>query len=244
MTAEVEMKFAWIPPGSFQMGNNANDDDLRLLLAVDDDENSVHHVKISKGFYLGIHPVTQAQWRWVMGSDNRPSHFAGDDRPVEQVSWDDCKVFCGRMQELTGKPIRLPTEAEWEYACRAGTQTPFSMGETISTDQANYNGNFVYGDGKRGIYRAKTVPVGSFPPNPWGLYDMHGNVWQWCQDMFDEYPKNDVTDPLVNTGENRVIRGGSWIDNPRECRAAYRGGSKPTLRHSLVGFRLCIDVDH
>ncbi len=123
------------------------------------------------------------------------------------------------------------------------TTTPFYFGETISTDQANYNGNYVYADGKKGIYREKTMPVGSFPPNAWGLYDMHGNVWQWCQDEFDEYPKKEATDPLGATGENRVIRGGSWIDNPLECRSAYRGGSRPALRHSLVGFRPCFNRD-
>ena len=127
------------------------------------------------------------------------------------------------MREKDKKSYRLPTEAEWEYACRAGTTTPFHFGETISTDQANYNGNFTYGNGKKGVYRKKTTPVGSFPANAWGLYDMHGNVWQWCQDWYGDYPQKDVVDPQgPEKGEYRVLRGGSWSNDPRYCRSAYR----------------------
>jgi formylglycine-generating enzyme required for sulfatase activity len=187
---------------------------------------------------MGVYTVTQEQWVAVMGKN--PSKFTdGKNLPVEQVSWNDCQDFIKKLREKDKRPYRLPTEAEWEYACRAGTTTPFYFGETLSTDQANYNGNYAYGNGKKGVYREKTVPVGSFQPNAWGLYDMHGNVWQWCQDSLDKYPKSDAVDPLGTTGEARVIRGGSWIDNPLECRSAYRGGSKPAMRHSLVGFRLC-----
>ena len=142
----------------------------------------------------GVYTVTQEQWQAVMG--NNPSHFKGEKNlPVEKVSWDDCQEFIKKLREKDKKPYRLPTEAEWEYACRAGTTTPFHFGETISTDQANYNGNFTYGNGKKGVYRKKTTPVGSFPANAWGLHDMHGNVWQWCQDWYGDYPQKDVVDP-------------------------------------------------
>ena len=236
LTNSLRMKFVWIEPGTFLMGS-PKDEPWRKQ-----DENQ-HKVNLAHGFYMGVYPVTQQQWKQVMGSN--PSKFQGDPNlPVEQVSWTDCQEFIKKLQESDKKPYRLPTEAEWEYACRAGTTTPFYCGPTISTDQANYNGNYVFGDGKKGVYREKTVPVGSFPANPWGLYDMHGNVWQWCQDLLsDQYPKGDAVDPVGTTGENRVIRGGSWIDSPIECRSAYRGGSRPALRHSLVGVRLCISGD-
>ena len=158
------------------------------------DDEIQHKVTLTKGFYMGVYTVTQEQWQEVMG--NNPSHFKGEKNlPVEHVSWDDCQEFIKKLREKDKKPYRLPTEAEWEYACRAGTTTPFHFGETISTDQANYNGNFTYGNGKKGVYREKTTPVGSFPANAWGLHDMHGNVWQWCQDWYGDYPQKDVVDP-------------------------------------------------
>lgn len=235
ITNTLDMKFVWIAPGTFMMGSPKEENSRK-------NDETQHKVALTHGFYMAIYTVTQEQWTQLMGKN--PSKFQdGRNLPVEQVSWADCQEFIKKLQDKEKKPYRLPSEAEWEYACRAGTTTPFYTGETISVEQANYNGNFVYADGKKGIYREKTMPIGSFPANPWGLYDMAGNVWQWCADMFDEYPKKEVIDPQVTTGENRVIRGGSWIDNPRECRSAYRGGSKPTLRHSLVGLRLCFSVE-
>jgi formylglycine-generating enzyme required for sulfatase activity len=234
-TNSLNMKFVWIPPGTFMMGSAKEEKERK-------NDETQHKVTLTKGFYMGVYTVNQEEWKEVMG--NNPSKFQGEKNlPVEQVNWNECQEFIKKLREKDKKPYRLPTEAEWEYACRAGTTTPFYSGETLSTDQANYNGNYAYGDGKKGIYRAKTMPVGSFPANAWGLYDMHGNVWQWCQDGLDEYPKKEATDPLGATGESRVIRGGSWIDNPLECRSAYRGGSRPPLRHRLVGFRLCFNVD-
>ena len=229
------MKFVWIPAGTFMMGSSKEE------LARKNDELQ-HKVTLTKGFYMGVYTVTQEQWTALM--EKNPSKFQEEKNlPVEQVNWNDCQEFIKKLQEKDPRPYRLPTEAEWEYACRAGTTTPFYCGTTISLDQANYNGNYAYGDGTKGIYREKTVPVGSFPANPWGLHDMHGNVWQWCQDMYEEqYPKEAVIDPLGTKGESRAIRGGSWIDNPLECRSAYRGGSRPALKHSLVGFRLCFHV--
>ena len=159
---------------------------------------------------MGVHQVTQAQWQAVMGAN--PSHFKGESNlPVENVSWDECVAFCEALGKKDGKPYRLPTEAEWEYACRAGTTTPFHFGGTITVNQANYDGNYTYGNGKKGVYRQKTTPVGSFPANAWGLFDMHGNVWEWCADWYGPYPEEELKDPQGFVGgDRRVCRGGSW----------------------------------
>ncbi|HTU22216.1 MAG TPA: formylglycine-generating enzyme family protein [Gemmataceae bacterium] len=159
----VDMTFAWIPPGMFLMGSPPSERE-RL------DDETQHTVTLTCGFYLGVHPVTQAHWQAVMG--NNPSHFKGDDRPVEAVSWDDCQAFCAKLGQLTGKRFRLPTEAEWEYACRAGTTTPFFFGDQIGMDQSDYALSHILG--RR---REQSTPVGSFPANAWGLLDMHGNYW-------------------------------------------------------------------
>ncbi len=165
-----------------------------------------------------------------------PSHFKGQNLPVEQVKWDDCKEFCKR----TG--LSLPTEAQWEYACRAVTQTPFSFGETITTDQVNYNGNSPYGGGAKGKYRERTVPVDALEPNGFGLYQMHGNVWEWCVDVFDAqfYSKREALekDPVCTSGSGaRVIRGGGWREGAGACRSAYRIYVFPSYRGDLLGFR-------
>ncbi len=205
------MRFAWRPPGTFLMGSPPSEPQRW-------DDEQQHRVTLSKGFWLGVTPVTQAQWQAVMGSN--PSHFQGDDRPVEEVSWDDCQEFCKRLAERDGQRYRLPTEAEWEYACRAGTTTPFHFGATLSTEQANYDGNYTYGEGKKGKYREETTPVGSFPANAWGLHDMHGNVWEWCQDWYGPYLK-----------EISKILKGRKAETPAWCAAApgstIRGGAAP-----------------
>lgn len=204
-------------------------------------DETQHRVTLTKGFYLGIHAVTQSQWQAVMG--NSPGSFKGNTRPVETVSWDDCVVFCQKLSQCEGKTYRLPTEAEWEYACRAGTTTPFHFGETISTDQANYNGNYTYGKGSKGIYRGQPTPVGSFPANAWGLYDMHGNVWQWCADRFGQYPDGYIKDPIYEYGGDvRVLRGGCWNDDGQNCRSASRYGNLPSFRNGNGGFRLARDT--
>jgi formylglycine-generating enzyme required for sulfatase activity len=194
---------------------------------------------------MGVFTVTQEQWQEVMGKN--PSRFKGEKNlPVENVSWDDCQDFIKKLREKDKKPYRLPTEAEWEYACRAGTKTPFHFGETISTEQANYNGEAVYGDGKKGVYRKKTTPVSSFPPNAWGLYDMHGNVWQWCQDKYGEYPQNSVVDPQgAENGVLRMVRGGSWVSTsfPAICRSASRRWLVPGLRSYDLGCRVCFFLE-
>src|ERR1019366_322239 len=214
-TNSIGMKFVWIAPGNFMMGSPKEE----LLM---DSNETQHKVTLTKGFYMSVYTVTQEQWQGVMG--NNPSNFKGEKNlPVEQVSWDDCQQFIKKLREKDKKAYRLPSESEWEYSCRAGTKTPFHFGETISTDQANYNGDFIYGTGKKGVNRKKTTPVGSFPANAWGLHDMHGNLWQWCQDWYGEYLQKDVVDPQgPEKGEGRVLRGGSWLNFPLNCRSAYR----------------------
>ena len=236
ITNSLGMKFSWIPPGTFLMGSPKEEKQR-------EDNETQHKVTLTKGFYMGVYTVTQEQYETVMGKN--PSRFKGEKNlPVEQVSWEDCQEFIKKLREKDKKPYRLPTEAEWEYACRAGTKTPFHFGETISTDQVNYNGNFTYGDGKKGVFRKKTTPVGSFPANAWGLHDMHGNVLQWCEEWFADYPQKDVTDPQgAEKGQYRVLRGGSWFLNPQSCRSAGRDRVVPGGRGSNIGCRLCFCLD-
>jgi sulfatase modifying factor 1 len=235
-TNSIGMKFVWIPPGSFMMGSPKGEKER-------DNDETQHKVTLSKGFYMGVYTVTQEQWQEVMG--NNPSHFKGEKNlPVEQVTWDDCQEFIKKLREKDKKQqYRLPTEAEWEYSCRAGTTTPFHFGETIFTDQANYNG-VVYGDGKKGVSRGKTTPVGSFPSNAYGLHDMSGNVFQWCQDWYGDYPQKDVVDPQgAGKGAFRVLRGGSWYDYPWYCRSAFRYRDEPGYRSFHCGFRVVFCLD-
>ncbi len=223
------MELVFIPAGSFVMGSPASEERR-------DDDETQHRVTLSRPFYLGKYEVTQGQWQRVMGSN--PSRFTGSDRlPVEKVSWEECQAFCRK----TG--LRLPTESEWEYACRAGTETPFETGWTIRPDQANYDGNYTYGNGPKGVYRKRTTAVGSFAANGWGLYDMHGNVYEWCADWYGAYPSGPVTDPTgPASGKSRVLRGGSWFNDPRDCRSAGRGRNAPGSRYShRHGFRLAVD---
>ncbi|HRD68239.1 MAG TPA: formylglycine-generating enzyme family protein, partial [Candidatus Competibacter sp.] len=182
---------------------------------------------------------TQALWQAVTGQN--PSRFKGERRPVEQVSWNEVQEFIARLNgAVPGLGARLPTEAEWEYACRAGTTTPFSFGEDITPDQVNYDGNYPY-RGKKGRDRQETVEVASLPANPWGLYEMHGNVWEWCRDWYDNYPKGSVTDPTgPATREWRVLRGGSWFSLGRYARSAYRHRDGPGTRNVYIGFRLAL----
>ena len=235
-TNSIGMKFVWIRPGSFMMGSPKEEKERH-------DKETQHKVTLTKGFFMGVHLVTQEQWKEVMG--NNPSRFKGEkDLPVESVSWNDCQEFIKKLQEKDKKPYRLPSEAEWEYACRAGTTTPFHFGETISTEQANYDGTFTYGDGKKGVFREKTTPVGSFSANAWGLHDMHGNVIQWCQDWHSEYPQKEVVDPQgAEKGELRVQRGGSWNNLPEFCRSASRHMHVPGSRDNYIGIRLCFCLD-
>lgn len=227
------MKFIYILPGTFMMGSAANE------RGANDDEKQ-HQVTISRPFYLQAAEVTQGQWKRIMG--NNPSYFkhCGEDCPVESVSWNNVYEFIKRLNRKVGSDkYRLPTEAEWEYACRAGTTTRFYTGKCLSTDEANYQGNFPFFGCPYGKYKSETVKVGSFPPNPWGLYDMHGNVWEWCQDFKGEYPSDHVTDPKGPLlGSSRVVRGGSWGRGALACRAAKRNSNPPMGRSNRIGFRL------
>ena len=226
-----------IQGGTFLMGSPKSEANRGL-------DEQQHRVTLSD-FYIGAYQVTQAQWVAVMG--NNPSLFKGDNLPVVSVSWDDIQVFLQKLnaksRPLGGKRgyYRLPTEAEWEYAARGGTNTPFYTGNCLSTDQANYDGNRPYQNCAKGQYRGKTTPVGSFAPNPYGLYDMHGNVLEWCNDWYNanyyqSSPANNPTGPT--TGSYRVLHGGSWINNARHCRVADRTGNAPGFRDDHIGFRL------
>jgi formylglycine-generating enzyme len=233
-TNSIGMEFVWIPPGEFMMGSPENEPGRF-------DNETLHRVILTRGFYMQTTTVTQGQWKALMG--NNPSYFkdGGDKCPVERVSWDDAQEFIKKLNQKEKSEYRLPTEAEWEYACRAGTDTPFYFGKCLSTDEANYDGNYPLEGCSKGIYRKKPVPVKAFPPNAWGLYDMHGNVWEWCHDWYGDYPTTSVTDPTgPDSGSNRVRRGGSWSNGARFCRSAYRHRNSPAYRYDNLGLRLLL----
>ena len=226
----------FIPPGTFRMGSAATEVDRY------DDEGPQRAVTISRGFWMEKYEVTQGKYLTVMG-DN-PSLFTGDpERPVETVSWQDATNYCGKLTELeraagriaTNSFYRLPTEAEWEYACRAWTSTRFSYGD----DESYVNlANYAWHEGNSGV---TTHPVGRKLPNSWGLYDMHGNVWEWCQDLYGPYPSGIAVDPQgAPAGFNRVFRGGSWNYEPRGCRSALRSFILPEISDSAIGFRVVL----
>jgi formylglycine-generating enzyme required for sulfatase activity len=243
-----------------------------------DSEGPQHLVQL-QGFFMSQTPITQAQWREVAGWQERPGERWGrelktdpsrfqsnegqgekkvrllegesntDNRPVEQVSWLDAIEFCHRLSKRTGRAYTLPSEAQWEYACRAGTTTPFHFGDTISPELANYDGNYAYADGPKGIYCEQTTPVGMFPANAWGLHAMHGDVWEWCLDEWHEGYEGAPTDGRAwvdgtegdkskETKKTRLLRGGSWDNNPRFCRSACRHLARPVDARYGVGFRV------
>jgi formylglycine-generating enzyme required for sulfatase activity len=223
----VMMKLVKVPAGKFTMGSPVSEKD-RV-----DDEGPQREVTISKAFYMGIYEVTQEQYESVMGKN--PSKFRGAKIPVEQVSWDDAAEFCKKLSRKTGETVSLPTEAQWEYACRAGTRTAFGFGgnEADLADHAWYFDNS----------EARTHPVGEKKPNAWGLYDMHGNVWEWCLDYYaDSYANAKATDPHgPASGTSRVVRGSSWVIDPQSCRSAIRFRISPIERVSVYGFRVAVD---
>ena len=256
VTNTISMKLRYIPSGTFTMGSPLSEQEQFKQDNTDDwaAQEMQHEVSITNGFYMAAFPVTQKEYEQVMGKN--PSFFraagTGKDKvagldtrrfPVEWVSWDDATEFCRKLSQKDGRTYRLPTEAEWEYACRAGTKTAFYFGDTITTDQANYAGDRVYGNGKKGDDRQRPTPVGSFPPNAFGLYDMHGNVWQWCQDWCDKdyyqsSPKSDPVNEATGKLKSRVLRGGSWHNSPSEARSAARFLAPPGLRNWNYGFRV------
>jgi eukaryotic-like serine/threonine-protein kinase len=232
MSNSIGMEFVFIPPGSFDMGSNNGEAD----------EKPVHRVTIGQGFFMGKYEVTQGQWQALMG--NNPSHFKGDENlPVEQVSWDDAQKFINKLNELNdGDEYRLPTEAEWEFACRAGATTEFAFGSSLSSDQANFIGDSPRSKAARLVYHPTTTPVGSFAPNAFGLFDMHGNVWEWCEDWYHwtyEGAPSDGSAWLSGGEQNRrVLRGGGWLGIAAQVRSAYRNGHSPDHSTNLFGFRL------
>jgi formylglycine-generating enzyme required for sulfatase activity len=274
ITNSIGMKLVHIPAGKFQMGSPARE-------AERDDIEVQHAVEISKPFYMGAYEVTQAQYSKIMGPSRAESgkqnsnnfgsrfdakHGGGPDHPAENVRWYQAGQFCTNLSALpeekkAGRVYRLPTEAEWEYACRAGTTTPSHYGDSLSSKQANCNGNYPYGGADKGPYLRRTTRVGSYKPNAWGLYDMHGNVWEWCSDWYDPdyYKKSPRKDPqgpdkgVIGTGYKewnvpgvgqyyRVMRGGSWVDEGRGCRSAYRFRGMPHDGYQIVGFRVVCQV--
>ncbi|MEM9025295.1 MAG: formylglycine-generating enzyme family protein [Verrucomicrobiota bacterium] len=237
----VEFRLRWIPPGTFLMGSP--DDEPERIPS----EGPQHRVTISAGFWLMDTLVTQAQWEALM-PDN-PSRFPKDRNearealPVDSVTWHQAEQYAVALrQQLPGVDCFLPSEAQWEYACRAGTATPFHFGSSLAADQANFNGNFPYGGADPGPFRGKTTPVGSFGPNRWGLCDMHGNVWEWCRDGPREYQAGAFHDPVgpSEVSAKRCLRGGSWISYARYCRSAYRDALDPGFRFDRFGFRLAV----
>jgi formylglycine-generating enzyme required for sulfatase activity len=255
ITNSIGMKLAPIPAGKFLMGSPATE-------AERDAEEVPHEVVMSRPFYLGVYEVTQGQYEKVMGKN--PSFFhrrngGGPDHPVDQVRWPEAVQFCQKLSNLgaerdAGRVYRLPTEAEWEYACRAGTTTPFHAGKSLASTQANFNGNYPYDGAAEGPYLRRTAKVGSYAPNAWGLYDMHGNVGEWCSDWYDpEYykrsPREDPKGPekgAVPTGFGSdsflVVRGGFWLDEARACRSAYRYRLMPSDPYRWVGFRVACNA--
>ena len=245
---EVTQRLRWIPPGRFMMGS-PKDEAERYS-----DEGPQHEVRFAQGFWLFDTACTQALWQAVMG--NNPSHFQSTDRPpqpcqstdlpVEQVNWEDVQTFLARLNaHIPGLGLTLPSEAQWEYACRAGTTTPFSFGANITPEQVNYDGNVPYAHGPKGEDRQKTVPVASLPPNPWGLFEMHGNLLEWCADDWHDAYQDAPTDGRAwidvestsLSGVERVVRGGSWLSYARSVRAACRLAYQPDVRYRYLGFR-------
>jgi formylglycine-generating enzyme required for sulfatase activity len=226
----VSMKLVLIPSGKFMMGSPENEKD-RIS-----DEGPQHEVTITKAFYIGAYDVTQEQYERIMG--NNPRGFKGAHNPVENVSWDDAVEFCKKLSQETGKTVRLPTEAQWEYACRAGSKTRFSYGD--DSDYSNLGDYAWYNKNSNG----QTHPVGQKKPNAWGLYDMHGNVWQWCSDwdVNSNANANNTNPQGSDSGSPRVLRGGGWDGDPRRCRSAGRGGNVPDDRSDDSGFRVVVDL--
>ncbi|OBQ42484.1 MAG: hypothetical protein AN484_17445 [Aphanizomenon flos-aquae WA102] len=227
----VKLEMVEIPAGTFYMGSPENEEGRH------DNESPQHQVTVPS-FFIGKYPLTQAQYQAIMG--NNPARFKGNNRPVECVSWDDGVAFCEKLSQKTGKNYKLPSEAQWEYACRAGTTTPFYFGESITPDLVNCVGNYPYAAAPKGQYRKQTTDVGTFPPNAFGLYDMHGNVWEWCE---DDWQKNYINVPvngsaLISRSNIKLVRGGSWFDIPDLCRSAYRLNPNLDNYFDTIGFRV------
>jgi formylglycine-generating enzyme required for sulfatase activity len=227
----VDLELVSIPGGTFRMGDDRHHPD----------ERPIHQVRVP-AFYLGKYPITQAQYRSIMGEDK--GFGLGADYPIENVSWEDAIEFCRKLSQRTGQNYTLPSEAQWEYACRAGTTTAFYFGETITPDLVNYNGDYPYQGAPKGENRARTTPVGIFPPNHFGLYDMHGNVWEWCLDGYRANYQGAPTDgsglELSAPDLKRVMRGGAWDYVARGCRSAVRCSLASGIRVAGCGLRVVL----
>jgi formylglycine-generating enzyme required for sulfatase activity len=259
ITNSIGMKLVFVKPGVFLMGSPSTEEDRN------DDEHQ-HEVEITRPFYVGVHEVTQEQYECVMlknpswfspigGGQNQVKGMDTRQFPVDSVSWEDAVKFCRRLSELPEEKMnertyRLPTEAEWEYICRGGPffkkpSPPFYFGNSLSPTQANFDGNYPYGGAAKDVYLERPTKVGSYPANPLGLYDLHGNVWEWCADWYDAkyYNRSPRQDPQgPENGERRVMRGGSWYNHGRDCRAAYRISLAPGGHGNFYGFRVVLFV--
>ncbi len=256
LTNSIGMKLVEIPAGSFTMGSPPDE-------AERDAGELSHKVTITRPFYLGVYEVSQREFKQIVTDNRQQAHFhasngGGVDHPIENILSTSAVDFCTKLSAIAeeknaGRTYRLPTEAEWEYACRAGTQTPFHYGDSLSAEQANFNGLYPYGSSEKGTYARKTMQVGSFQPNAFGLYDMHGNVAEWCADWYDKlyYQDSPEEDPLgppegaQSDGFGKfyvVARGGSWLDDARACRSAYRFRAMTTNNYKMIGFRVVCEV--
>jgi eukaryotic-like serine/threonine-protein kinase len=234
LDVSVTLDLVLIPAGTFMMGDNTHHQD----------EQPIHQVTLSP-FYMGKYAITQAQYRQVMGDSLRS--VLGADYPIEKISWDDAIAFCTKLSQKTGKQYSLPSESQWEYACRAQTTSNYHFGETITPDLVNYNGEYPYNGAPVGQNRDRSTPVGSFPPNAFGLYDMHGNVWEWC---LDRYQPNYLTAPIDGSAfldssssagsSKRVMRGGAWDYVAKGCRSSVRCSLNSSLRMNGCGFRVIL----
>lgn len=238
------MEFVLIPAGSFLMGSPPNE-------PFRDQDESQHKVILTKPFYIQTTEVTQGQWKALMGQN--PSYFkgCGDRCPVERVSWFDCQRFVERLNQKGEGRYRLPKESEWEYVCRGGTSSAFHWGEAVDCAKGMFGNNSLRGVAmcvgyieRRGLKRDSPAPVASYPPNPWGVFDMHGNVWEWCEDWYAPYPEGEISDPKGgDSGEMKVRRGGSWFKFGTFCRSANRNFAHPASRYYTTGFRLVREVN-
>jgi len=259
----VGMRFVLVPAGTFMMGSRDSAAEVARRCAMPNaqagwfsDEHPRHEVTLTGAFYMSTREVTQGCYEAITGanpkdtdkkiSDEYPDEFQGTNHPVVKVSWDNAEKFCKALSAQDaekGREYSLPTEAQWEYACRGGTKTPFSLGETISTEQVNYHGGYTYGHGSKGEYREKPLPVGNLAPNAWGLHEMHGNVSEWCADRYGSYGSAAESDPKgPEEGNQRVVRGGSWRSYPGACRSAFRLGNEARSNSYNVGFRVVFAV--
>lgn len=233
----ISQRMRWIPAGTFLMGSPNDEAERR-------DDEIQHEVTLTQGFWLADTCCTQALWQAITGTN--PSRFHEDEvlsreLPVESITFVEVQAFITKLNASFDNKATFapPSEAQWEYACRAGTSTPFSFGDTISTEVSNFDGNNPYDRSPKGEFRGKTMPVNSFTRNPWGLYQMHGNVWEWCSDWYAKYSLDDVIDPTgPESSSHRVVRGGGWFSDARNARSACRNWVDPGYRDQYLGFRL------